>query len=626
MTSPRYRAVELWHPRLVDERRADGSWLLWQEEPLGPYPRCLSDRILHWAAQVPERTWMAERDATGGWRRVSYGQLGGLLGRVGSFLIGLGLSVERPLMILSGNSIEHAVLALGAQHVGIPSAAVAPAYALIGDATKLAAVAGQVTPGAVFAGDLDKFGPAIARVFGPDVTVIGLGGSLPDRRVFGWSQVIGTDVSDTARARAAAVDGDAVAKFLFTSGTTGAPKAVIQTQRMLCSNMEMVRDCYAYLTDEPPVLVDWAPWNHVASGTKVFNMALYNGGTYYIDAGNPSPKGIQETIRNLREISPTWYFNVPAGYEMLVEAMETDAALAQTFYKDAKLLLYAGAGMAKHTWDGLERLSERTIGARTLLCAGLGSTETAPFALFCTDPQSGPGNIGIPAKGLVIKLVPTEGKLELHVKGPSVTPGYWRAPELAAQVFDAEGFYNMGDAVVPVDATDPAKGFRFDGRTAENFKLNTGTWVAVGTLRAALIDAMGGLIRDAVLAGEGEAELGALMVPFRPGLERLLPEGTELSDAALYAHPVVAAELARRLGAFAAQATGSSNRVARATLLVEPLRLEKGEVTDKGSINQRAVLRQRPEAVAALFAGGKGVIVAAAQTGNQTVVGERDET
>ncbi len=605
------RPVRLWEPRIRQETRDDGTILVWQEEPLDPYPRCLSEKIAHWATATPDRLWMASRDGSGGWRGHSYAELAQLIERVGSALLDLGLSVDRPLLILSGNSLDHAVIALSAQHVGIPSAAIAPAYSLTGpEFPKLADIAGQITPGAVFADKLDAFAPAIAQVLDPDLPIITGAGELPGHRILSWESLKRTAPTETARAAARAVGPDTVAKFLFTSGTTGSPKAVITTQRMLCSNMAMVQDCYAFLKEEPPVLVDWAPWNHVASGSKVFNMALYNGGTFYIDTGNPSPKGIGETIRNLREIAPTWYFNVPVGYDALIRAMKEDAGLARTFFSRVKLLLYAGAGMATHTWEDLKALSEQTVGARTLLSTGLGATETAPFALTCVEEQALPGNVGVPAKGVTIKLVPTGGKLELRIKGPLVTPGYWRAPDLTAQAFDEEGFYKLGDAVRFAVPGDAAQGFFFDGRVAENFKLNTGTWVAVGALRAKLVDALGGLARDAVITGEGQDELGALLVPSRAGAEALVPDGATLDDAALWARPELRAALQERLAHLAQEATGSSMRIARATVMIDPLDLNAGEVTDKGSVNQRAVLNNRGDLVRQLYAGGPEVILA----------------
>lgn len=603
------RNVALWQPKVMTEARPDGTLLIWREDALDDYPDRLSDRILHWAKERPEQTWMAQRDATGNWIKSSFSELADLMPRVGTALLKHGLSVDRPLLILSGNSLAHAIAALSAQYVGIPSAAVAPAYALVStDFEKLRGIAAQITPGAIFVQDSSAFADAITTVFSSDIPVIAVSGSLPDRPLHYWADMIATAPSDQAEDARVSTGPDTLAKFLFTSGTTGSPKAVIQTQRMLCSNQQMVQNCFAYMQDEPPVLVDWAPWNHVASGSKVFNMALYNGGTYYIDAGKPTPDGMQETIRNLREISPTWYFNVPAGYERLVTEMEQDEGLRDTFFSKVKIIMYAGAGMAINTWERLQALSVAAIGQRVLLATGLGSTETAPFAIFCTEPQNAPGNCGVPAQGVTMKLVPDGDKMEVRFKGPNVTPGYWRDPKLSAQAFDDEGFYRMGDAMRFAVPGDAARGFIFDGRTAENFKLRSGTWVAVGALRTALIDALGGLIREAVIAGEDRAELGALLVPLRPAVEALVDGGIDMDDATLYTHPALVARLREMLQTHAAKATGSASRIMRALILDTPLSFDAGEVTDKGSVNQRAVLRHRPASVETLFSDDHAVI------------------
>jgi len=605
MTESPLRAVKLWQPDVDWERRDDGAWLVWQNGRLGDYPRRMSDRILHWAEKTPDTTWMAERGADGAWQRVSYAELLRHIRAIGQALLDLGLSVDRPLVILSGNSIAHGLMALGAQHVGIPSAAIAPAYALVSDGYgKLISVRDQITPGAVFVETTAPFAKAIAAVF-PDLPVLAKSG---EGLAIGWDDLLATKATEAVDAAYAATGPETVAKFLFTSGTTGSPKAVIQTQHMMCANMEQMTDCYQYLRDEPPIILDWAPWNHVAAGNLIFNTALYLGGTFHIDGGRPIKGQFDETLRNLREIPTNWYWNVPFGFEMLVEAMEDDEALAQTFFSDLKLMYYAGAAMARHTWDALERLAERTTGERVLLATGLGATETAPFALFNTDPASQAGCIGVPAKELLLKLVPADGKWEARVKGPNVTPGYWRNAELTADAFDDEGFYCLGDALRFADPEDPGKGFFFDGRVAENFKMSTGTWVGVGALRARLTDALGGLARDAVIVGEGEDELGALLVPFRPAIEKLVPGGDALDDARLYSHDLLRAEIARRLTAYNKKATGASLRVPRVMVLVDPLNLDRGEVTDKGSVNQRAVRHHRANLVKDLYAGDARVI------------------
>ncbi|WP_375261972.1 feruloyl-CoA synthase [Palleronia sp.] len=594
----RVREVKVWTPDLEWEEREDGSWLIHRRDPLGDYPDRLTDMIDRWADRTPDRIWMAERDGDG-WRRVSYGQMRDTVRRIAAWLLRKDLSPERPLAILSGNSIEHALIALAGQYVGIPTAAVSPAYSLIAsDFGKLRSIARQITPGAVFVDDAEAFAPAIDATLGEDVAVIALSGTLSGRTVHTWSELCQAHVTPDVDRAHEAVGPDTVAKFLFTSGTTGSPKAVIQTNRMLCANQAMVLDCYAYMTEQPPVLVDWAPWNHTASGNKAFNIALWNGGTYYIDGGKPSPKAIGETVRNLREISPTWYFNVPAGFEALVQEMESDTVLRESFFRDLKLMMYAGAGMAAHTWRRLEEMAVETVGHRILMTTGLGSTETAPFALYCTDPQERPGNVGIPAAGVILKLVPHGEKFEARLKGPNVTPGYWRAPKLSEEAFDEEGFYKLGDALRFAEPGNPAAGFFFDGRIAENFKLRTGTWVAVGPLRAQLIDQMAGLAKDVVIVGEDQEALAALLIPNLDAMQALAPEADR---DGLPHHPKVVAALRQRLAEHGAQSTGSATRVTRAMVLTEPLSLERGEVTDKGSVNQRAVLAQRADLAKAVY-------------------------
>jgi feruloyl-CoA synthase len=358
------------------------------------------------------------------------------------------------------------------------------------------------------------------------------------------------------------------------------------------------------------VVVDWAPWNHTASGNKVFNLVIYNGGTYYIDGGRPTPDLIGRTIANLREVSPTWYFNVPLGYQMLLDAMETDRALRERFFARVQMLMYAGAGMSQPVWDRITRVAEQMVPGGVLLCTGFGSTETGPFALMCTDRQRTAGNVGIPAHGVTLKLLPEGGKLEGRLKSPSVTPGYWRNPELTARAFDDEGFYRFGDAFRFAVPGDAAAGFLFDGRLAENFKLASGTWVAVGPLRAQLTNDLKGLASDVVIAGEGHHELGALVVPDWSALRALVAD-PDLDGAALLHHPVVRHATAKRLAAHAARASGTAGRVTRVIYLEVPLDFDRGEVTDKGSLNQRAVLRHRADLVESLWTDDPRVIALA---------------
>lgn len=610
MTEKSARSVQLWSPRLRWEVRSDGTMLVWREDKLRQYPDKMNERLVHWATIDPDRTWMADRLESGDWRCVSYGDCLRQVRSIGQALLDLGLSTERPLAILADNSIEHALVALGAQHVGIPSAAISPSYAtLASDMTKLGEIARQLTPGLVFVDDGERLADAVEAAFGGIPMAVITNPPLRHADVYRFDDLVSTEAGPAVDHAFDRVGPDTVAKFLFTSGTTGAPKAVIQTQRMLCSNQEMIADCYAFLREEPPVIVDWAPWNHTAAGNKVFNIVLYNGGTFYIDRGKPTPALIGKTIENLREIGPTWYFNVPAGFEMLIQAMRHDPVLRETFFSRLRLMMYAGAGMAQHTWDALNEMAVATLGHPLPLGTGLGSTETGPFAIYCTEPQDRPGNIGIPAQGVTLKLVPFEDRFEVRLKGPNVTPGYWRNSRLTDEAFDDEGFYQIGDAVKFAVPGDPRQGFYFDGRTAENFKLQTGTWVAVGKLRAQLVDQFGGLIRDAVITGENREELGALVIPFMPTLRELMGAAAEsLTDEAVMSHPKVRAAFADQLAEHQAQATGSATRVMRMMLMNTPPRFEKGEITDKGSLNQRAVLNHRRDLVEALYAGGAEVI------------------
>ncbi|WP_323785703.1 feruloyl-CoA synthase [Thalassovita sp.] len=572
-------ATQFWTPEFHVEKRDDGTILM---EHLGVAER-LADtipaRLKYWAETTPEAIYLAQRVEGGDWRRLSYGTAHDRVRSLGAAFLEMGLSQDRPVLILSENSLDHALVALAAQYVGVPSAAVSTAFSLVSEThDKLTGVAELLQPGLIFVSDGARYAPAVdaIRTDGTMVAATKPSGDMLD---------ITALAGDPAKADAAfgQLTGDMVAKYLFTSGSTGSPKAVINTHDMIARNQDMVADCFRFLRDHPPVVIDWAPWSHTASGNKVFNMVLCNGGSYYIDEGKPTPHLIGETLRNLHEISPTWYFNVPAGYEMLLEEFRKDRELAERFFAHLDLMMYAGAGMAQHIWDGLLDMARDVAGHDVLLTTALGATETGPFALMCTEQQEAPGNVGVPARGITLKLVPNEDKLEARLKSPSITAGYYKDAKATADHFDEEGFYLLGDALRPADPDDLTKGFFFDGRIAENFKLATGTWVAVGALRAKLVDHFGGLIRDAVIVGENREELGALVFPAEGVGEADLPA------------------LQEKLDSFAAAATGSSNRVRRVVVLTAPPNLDKGEATDKGSINQRAVLRERPQAVAQIY-------------------------
>lgn len=571
------------------ERRADGCLMVRPEGRLGAYPRRLTERLEHWAARAPERTLIARREAGGDWRRISYG---GMLARVralGQALLERGLSAERPLVILSGNCLDQAALTLAALHVGIPVAPVSPSYSLLArDFAKLRHCLGLLTPGLVFANDRARFAQAIAAAVPPGTEVLDAAGV---------AALLATAPTAAVERAAGAIDPDAPAKILFTSGSTGLPKGVINTQRMLCSNQQMLLEAFPFLAEEPPVLLDWLPWHHTFGGNHNIGLVLYNGGTLYMDDGRPVPGGFAESLRNLREIATSIHFNVPRGFEELVHHLGQDAALRRVFFSRLRMMFYSAAGLPQHIWDALDRMALAERGERIPMITGLGATETAPFALCVREEFSQSGAVGLPVPGLELKLAPVGDKMEARLRGPSVTPGYWRNPEASAAAFDEEGFYRFGDALVPLDPADLHKGFRFDGRINEDFKLSTGTWVSVGPLRARLVAALAPYVKDAVLAAPDRDRLAAILVPEPEAVARIVPAG---ADAAT--HPGLRAELAARLAALAREASGSSQRVLRATLLTAPLSLDAGEITDKGSLNQRAVLARRAALVEELYA------------------------
>jgi feruloyl-CoA synthase len=598
------RPVRLAPAEVVVDRRDDGIIHLRSPHALAPYPDKLTERLEHWAAATPDRVFMAQRDAAGGWRTITYAQTLASVRRIGEALLRRNLSAERPIVILSGNDLEHALLGLAANYVGIPYAPISPAYSLISnDFAKLRAIVDLLTPGLVFAADGAAYARAIAAVVPGDVEVVVARNPLSARPSTPFSaleSLAPTAAVDAAHAR---VGSDTIAKFLFTSGSTGTPKAVINTQRMWCSNQAMILHALAYLADEPPVIVDWAPWHHTAGGNHDVGLVLYNGGTFYIDEGKPLPGAIETTVRNLREVAPTWYFNVPKGFEALLPYLRSDAALRRTFFSRLKVLWFAGAGIAQHVFDEVKDLALATCGERILFLTGFGATETAPCALTRTWDTENAANVGLPPPGMAVKLVPREGKLEARLLGPNVTPGYWRQPELTAAAFDEEGFYCLGDAMKFDDAEDPAKGLLFDGRFAEDFKLATGTWVSVGPLRASFIAHLAPLARDVVIAGPGRDDVAVLVFPDLEACRGLAPGlAANAAPADVLGHANVRREFAIRLEALAARSTGSSNRIRRAILLTEPPLLDLGEMTDKGSINQRAVLRHRAALVEELYA------------------------
>ena len=593
-SSAPYRRVRLGDLTPVVERRSDGTFVVRAREPLGEYPRTITDRLAHWASIAPDRPLLAWRSGER-YTSISYGEATAAVRSVGQAILRRGLSAERPLAILSGNSVEHLLLALGAQHAGIPYAPVSPAYSLLStDFATLKHVMSSVTPGLVFADDPARFARALDAALPADAGLL-TSASFDELR----TTPAGTEV-DRAHA---AIDPDSVAKILFTSGSTGVPKGVINTHRMICSNQQMILETLPFLDDEPPVLVDWLPWHHTFGGNHNIGIAIYNGGSLYLDEGRPLPGAFEASVRNLREVGPTVYFNVPRGYEELVRAMRADRTLARTFFSPRlRLLFYAAASLSQHVADELARIAVATCGERVLLVTGLGSTETAPMAICRPWESDLASAIGLPVHGLEAKLVPVGDKYEVRVKGPNVTPGYWRNPQATAAAFDDEGFYRMGDSVRLADPEDAATGFLFQGRLGDDFKLSTGTWANVGPLRSKILAHFTPLVRDVVITGEARDAIGMLIVLDIDGCRPLCPDLTADAGLADFAeHPIVRRRLGELLATFNGGATGSSTRVERAIVLDSPLSLDAGEVTDKGSVNQRAVLANRAQAVAELY-------------------------
>ena len=601
--SAQLRPVRLGALDAVLDRRADGTIHIRAAQSLDTFHGKLSEPLEHWAKAAPDRLFLAQRDAQDQWRKRSYAETLADVRRIGAALLRRGLSAERPLVILSGNDIEHALLALGAMYVGIPYAPISPAYSLMSnDFGKLRGIINLLTPGLVFANDGGPFARAIYETVPDEIELVVARNPLGDRKTTIFADLLGAEDASGVGAAHRAVVPDTIAKFLFTSGSTGNPKAVINTHRMLCSNQAMLGSGFAFVKDEPPVVVDWLPWSHTFGSNHNFNMVLTYGGSLYIDDGNPTPPGAPKTARNLREIAPTIYFNVPKGYEALISHFRADDALRRNFFSRLKVLFYAGAGLNQTTWDQLTQLAIETTGERIIFLSSLGSTETAPLALACSWEFDRPGNIGLPAPGVELKLVPNEGKLEARLRGPHITPGYWRQGELTRDAFDEEGFYKLGDALKFVDPNDPGKGLLFDGRIAEDFKLSTGTWVSVGPLRARFIDHFAPYVRDVVFAGADRNDLAALIFPDVEACRKLANLGSDASPSDIVATPAVRAKFTELLTRLAGLSPGSSTRVNRAMLMTEPPSLDKGEVTDKGSFNQRAVLRNRASTVDELYA------------------------
>jgi feruloyl-CoA synthase len=586
----------------VVEVSPDGATYIRTAEPLPAHPDTWIDRLEFWAREAPDRAFLAERDAKGGWRTLTYGQALDLTMRIGSWLLAHGASAETPLLILSGNSIEHGLLSLAGMAVGAPTCPVSTAYSLVSqDLSKLKGVIDLMTPRFVFAQDGAVYSRALALAQLRGIGLIAHKAAPPGATPF--AELAASPLSDAARAARAALTPDSIGKLLLTSGSTGHPKAVVNTQRMLVTSHEMLREALPFFNDEPPVLVEWLPWAHTFGSNSSFGLILYNGGTFYLDDGRPTPSGMETTLKNLGEIAPTIFFNVPKGFETLLPHLESNAALRRTFFSRNRMFFYAGAGLSQPLFDAYNDLSRRETGRPLPWSTSLGSTETGPGAVINVKGLDRPGNVGVPHRGVELKLVHNGTKWEARLRGPNITPGYWRRPDLNETAFDEEGFYKLGDALKLAVPGDWAGGFLFDGRVSEDFKLATGAWGSVGPLRLAFLNHFEPLAQDVVIAGHDRDDVGALVFPNFAALEPIAPG---LTPPAAVRDARVHAAFAEKLATLAKSSTGSSMRVARLTLLVEPPSIDKGEMTDKGSLNQRLLIANRAAQVEQLYAAAPG--------------------
>jgi feruloyl-CoA synthase len=609
LTKPAFRKIEWLTRDIAVDRRADGTIVLKSRIPLKAYDRHIPDSLAKWAKDAPQRTWLAQRSgAERQWRRVSYGEAKHTVDALTQALLNLEVAPDSPLAILSGNSIEHALMTMAAMQARLPVAPVSPAYSLMSqDHLKLKYLFKLIKPAIVMVQDGPTFEKALKALDLGGVTVVHVARPCEAIDSVAFADLAATTITDEVEESIAKITPDTIGKLLFTSGSTGMPKAVINTQRMMCANAAMTMQARPRGEGgPPPTVLDWMPWNHTMGGNAAFNPILVDGGTLYIDDGRPIPGQFEETIRNLREVSPTLYGNVPAGYAALAAAMEKDDALCRSFFKDLTLMAYGGARLPDDLYDRMQALAVRTTGERIVFYTGWGSTETAPTATGTYWDTERVGLVGLPFPGVELKMVPCGSKYELRLRGVNVTPGYFRQPELTEKMFDEEGFYCIGDAGVFVDPEDPLQGIIFAGRVVEDFKLTTGTFVHVGSLRTDAIAAATPVVQDALVAGHDRPFIGLLAWPNLHACRQLIGNPAATFEDAVK-HPAVLACLKRGLETHNKSVEGaSSRRIARTMLMIEPPSIDGNELTDKGYINQRAGLERRASLVERLYADSPG--------------------
>jgi feruloyl-CoA synthase len=598
-------------PDIEIEARADGSHILRSRVPVPTYPRAVNEWLLHWAVQTSDNDFLCERigPETGApWRRHSYGKTQKDVEAIASWMLDHSLNHERPFAVLSDNSIDHALIVLAGSMAGVPVASISVAYSLLSkDHGKLKAIIELLNPGAIYVADGAPFSAALASIADQHSAIV-IARHNPARGMTGFAALKQNPDVSAAQAAYANVGPDTIARILFTSGSTGEPKGVINTQRMLTFSQESKALIWPFVNTTPVVTLDWLPWSHTFGANHNLNMVLRSGGTMYIDNGKPAPGLLQRTIDNIKDVSSNVYFNVPRGFDLLAQEMQQDAELRAAFFDNLQIAFYAGAALPQNVWDRLTELAHQTIGEPIVLTSAWGSTETSPLATDCHFQAEKSGNIGVVAPGVELKLTPNGGKSEIRVRGPNVTPGYWKRPELTAAAFDGEGFYKIGDAVRFADPEDPNKGLFFDGRVSEDFKLNSGTWVNAGALRLEAVAALSAVAQDIAVAGQDESDIGFLVFANLSACRTLAVLGEDAPIARVLASEPVITAVRSGLQKLKHNGGGSSTYAARAILMAEPPSVDAGEITDKGYVNQRAVLTRRASLVAKLYAGGDDVI------------------
>jgi feruloyl-CoA synthase len=571
------------------------------EQLLADFPTKITDKLVHWAKVKPNHTFIGRRNpTTRDWHKLSYAETLEKVKSIAQYLLNLEFTPNETVVILSENSLEHALLALASVHIGITYTSISPPYSLVSnDFGKLKHCLELMTPKVIFAQSGKVYQKAIefAKTLFPETIVVTADG---EDGVY-FQEILYTKASADVNIASAKVNADTIAKVLFTSGSTGLPKGVMNHHGMWCANLQQITQVLPFMQLHPPVFIDWLPWNHTFGSNHNFGLALFNGGTILIDDGKPTPNGIEETVQNLREVSPTAYFNVPKGFEMLIPYLEKEPALRENFFKNLNILFYAGASLAQPIWNRLEDLAVETIGVKIPIITGLGCTESGPSAMFANWGGAFSGLLGVPVAGMDVKLVPDGDKMEARYKAPNVTKGYWRNDEATKNAFDEDGYYKTGDAVKFLDENNPDKGLVFDGRIAEDFKLSTGTWVNVGVLKAKVISTGSPIIQDVVLAGLDKEYIGAILFLNADACRKLANLSVEISNKETFLHKEVGDFINNWLTEFNKTSMGSSTVIKKYVISLEPPSIDLGEITDKGSLNQRAVLKHRVDLVNKMY-------------------------